>query len=160
MYTTGCWYSREGQVFRQCSTSNCSRNRRVSSHMNAFTHTKNICAPTAWSCPAGQKSSFNNTASHPARGGGLLVPSQGFQQKKFERQEVTNHLTETVLSPNSWHQRKQVPVGHYKVCLKQESAHSSGPLPLKTSVSSGYTWKTSAGESQETIDDMYWSEHL
>lgn len=133
---------------------NCSRNRRVSSHMNAFTHTKIICAPTAWSCPVGQKPSFNNTASHPARGGGLLVPSQGFQQKeKFETQEVTD-------LPTAGTRGKQVPVGHYKVCLKQESAHSSGPLPLKTSVSSGYTWKTSAGENQETTDDMYWSEHL
>lgn len=65
--------------------------------MNAFTHTKIICAPTAWSCPAGEKSFFNNTASHPARDGGLLVPSQG--QQKFERQEVRDHLIETVLSP-------------------------------------------------------------
>lgn len=66
--------------------------------MNAFTHTKMICAPTAWSCPDGEKSPFNSTASHPARGGSLLVPSQSFQQK-FQRQEVTDQLTGTVLSP-------------------------------------------------------------
>lgn len=68
------------------------------------------------------------------------VEASWFPHRAFSRNLKDGKLQITSLKqfylPNgdSWHQSKQVPVGHYKVCLKQESAHSSGPLPPKPSV--------------------------
>lgn len=70
-------------------------------------------------------------------------PCRAFNRNRSlkDRDAVTNHLTKTVLVslPNgdSWQDRKSRCICKTwgEVCLKQESARSSGSLPLKTSVS-------------------------
>lgn len=89
--------------------------------------------------------------------------SQGFQQK-FKWLEVTDHLTETVLSPKWW----QLAPEETGTCGALQGLPKAGissffwATASKTFSfqSSAYVWKTSAGENQETIDDLYWSEHL
>lgn len=84
--------------------------------MNAFTHTKIICAPTAWSCPAGEKSPFNKTAAHSAEVEASWFLHRAFSRRSFKDRKLQITSPKQFYLPNgdTWHQKKQVPVGHYK----------------------------------------------